>query len=853
MEVQEFLTKLEGVTKASTGWSARCPAHQDHNASLSVGEGEDGRILVKCHAGCSTESVVSAMGLKLSDLFAEASRNLPPRPAKNHRGRGRLVATYDYLTKDGEPLVRVLRYDPKSFSRQRPDGHGGWLWGGSENVAALYKWPELAKACAEHGTAYLVEGEKDTENLMRLGLTATTALGGASKWREEYADEFVGLSKLFVITDRDGPQNKYAGQVFANRESEAIRAKGVNVQTIVLPEEVDGDKIKDVSDFLQHGRGLAELEKALADAPAWEDYFATVASALNEQEEAEEKAARERAEAARNPENLSLMDFIRANYADPEHPEIAEVVSALTRWLDAQGRFFNVDGELRYYYRAGNRFFDTLSREWIAWLFRQLPDFGQTGKIGREITASFSKTPLALDAPSTIKVEARRYWDAIDEAVYISNGPESMYKVTKDEIRELRLGEEGVFMQATLAPWRLVEDPLDPLELDVFRDMSCAESQKRLAMLWTYTLPFNQKRKPILLFHGEVGSGKTMAAQAFQALFGLPPQSFAPTRRNEDAFDVFCNEGGIGIVDNVDDAVPWLGNALDVASTGTGNTRRQLYTTKDSTLLRPLSALILTSADATFAGRASTADRILAIEFKRVKRPPKDAALFDEISKNRNRLMSFVARTIQGALRQPVPSDGINARHPDFGLMAQRLGTALGWTDVPKILRGAEDRKELLAIDNDTKYLGPLYEFMAQRGKGWKGDARMLLSDMKGTMLFSENEERNLYPNALGRRITKAWHSLEKILRAKRVDMGHRRIVYTFYPPVEQDEAQQAATGTQGPSTPSQAPAHTSAPSRPQTTPAGAAPGEPRAGLRDKQFDLVEFPIRPWTEADRLA
>jgi hypothetical protein len=217
MEIQEFLTKLDGVTKVSTGWSARCPAHQDHNASLSVGEGEDGRILVKCFAGCSTESVVSAMGLKMSDLFPEESRRLPPRPARKGRGRGRVIATYDYHAKDGTALVRVLRYDPKSFSRQRPDGHGGWISGGTNNVAALYKWPELAKACAEHGTAYLVEGEKDVENLTSLGLTATTALGGASKWREEYADEFVGLSQLIVITDRDGPQNEYAGQVFANR------------------------------------------------------------------------------------------------------------------------------------------------------------------------------------------------------------------------------------------------------------------------------------------------------------------------------------------------------------------------------------------------------------------------------------------------------------------------------------------------------------------------------------------------------------------------------------------------------------------------------------------------------------
>ena len=427
-----------------------------------------------------------------------------------------------------------------------------------------------------------------------------------------------------------------------------------------------------------------------------------------------------------------------------------------------------------------------------------------------------------------------------------------MYRITAAEIAELRLGDAGVFMQSTLAPWHPVDDTLDPLELDVFRDLSCSEGQKRLAMLWAYSLPFNQKRKPILLFHGEIGSGKTMAAQALQAMYGLPCHSFAPTRRNEDAFDVFCNEGGIGIVDNVDDAVPWLGNALDVAATGTGNTRRILHTTKDAVLLRPLSALILTSADATFAGRASTADRILAIEFKRVERPPKDAALFDQIAANRDRVMSFIARAIQRALRQPVPADGINKRHPDFGLVAQRLGAALGWRDVPAILMDAEARKELLAFENDTKYLGPLYEFMARRDTEWAGDARALLAAMIADQLFSENEERNLYPNALGRRITKAWHSLEKIFRAERRDKGHRRIEYTFYPPDEQTEAQPANAGTQGTPTPPQTPTPAPAPAI-QPPLFEAAPSEPRDGGSYKRFDTNEFPIRPWTEADRLA
>jgi hypothetical protein len=45
--IEEFLTRLQGVKQGGSGWTARCPAHEDREASLSVGLGDDGRILVK--------------------------------------------------------------------------------------------------------------------------------------------------------------------------------------------------------------------------------------------------------------------------------------------------------------------------------------------------------------------------------------------------------------------------------------------------------------------------------------------------------------------------------------------------------------------------------------------------------------------------------------------------------------------------------------------------------------------------------------------------------------------------------------------------------------------------------------
>lgn len=59
---------------------ARCPAHDDRSPSLSVREGADGRALIWCHAGCDTEAVIAALGLRWSDLFPPGHRNARPSP-----------------------------------------------------------------------------------------------------------------------------------------------------------------------------------------------------------------------------------------------------------------------------------------------------------------------------------------------------------------------------------------------------------------------------------------------------------------------------------------------------------------------------------------------------------------------------------------------------------------------------------------------------------------------------------------------------------------------------------------------------------------------------------------------------
>lgn len=72
MSADALLSRLENVKRTGAGrWIARCPAHDDGRASLSIREIEDGRILLHDFAGCSVEDVLSAVGLNMADLFPE--------------------------------------------------------------------------------------------------------------------------------------------------------------------------------------------------------------------------------------------------------------------------------------------------------------------------------------------------------------------------------------------------------------------------------------------------------------------------------------------------------------------------------------------------------------------------------------------------------------------------------------------------------------------------------------------------------------------------------------------------------------------------------------------------------------
>ncbi len=261
MTIQDVLSRLTDARQTGDGqWESRCPGHADNRASLSIGQGDDGRLLVCCHAGCETKDVLAKIGLTLSDLM----------PSGNGDGRAdvkpRIVATYDYRDKNGELLFQACRREPKGFFQRQPKSGGGWAWNLQGVRRILYRLPELLAADPTE-PVFVVEGEKDVDRLVGLELVVTCNSGGASKWRDEYNESLRGR-QVVILPDNDAPGRKHGDQV-----ARALQGVAASVKVLALPGLAEKS---DASDWLDAGGTAEELMRLADETPEWEPSEPTV-------------------------------------------------------------------------------------------------------------------------------------------------------------------------------------------------------------------------------------------------------------------------------------------------------------------------------------------------------------------------------------------------------------------------------------------------------------------------------------------------------------------------------------------------------------------------------------------------
>jgi RecA-family ATPase len=196
-----------------------------------------------------------------------------------------IVATFSYTDEVGDELFQVVKFDPKDFRQRRADGRGGYVWSVKGVRQVPYRLHELQERLGLGNPIFIVEGEKDADNLWKINAPATTNAGGAGKWRPEL-NEYFANADVIIIPDFDPPKRDpktnevmkhedgrpmCPGQDHAQDIAEALVKVARSVRVIELWKYWPSMPSKgDVSDWLAKGDGsLDRLYEIAEQTPLW--------------------------------------------------------------------------------------------------------------------------------------------------------------------------------------------------------------------------------------------------------------------------------------------------------------------------------------------------------------------------------------------------------------------------------------------------------------------------------------------------------------------------------------------------------------------------------------------------------
>jgi hypothetical protein len=223
--IKKLLSNFDGVKKIGENkWKVKCPAHTDTNPSLSITL-KNKRILIKCHAGCKTEDILSAKGLSWSDLYlnkkSESVLNTIPNSLQ-HRNSGCCIKDYAKIKRLPTKYLKELGLSDKQYSgntsliipykgndgqvtairyRTNLTGDDRFKWKQGAKVSMYGLW-KLAKITSDEFTV-LVEGESDCHTLWYHGIPAL-GLPGATNFNDTRDATYLKRFKtIYVVIEPD--------------------------------------------------------------------------------------------------------------------------------------------------------------------------------------------------------------------------------------------------------------------------------------------------------------------------------------------------------------------------------------------------------------------------------------------------------------------------------------------------------------------------------------------------------------------------------------------------------------------------------------------------------------------------
>ncbi len=754
-----------------------------------------GSVLDLCMKVEGLQSIKEAATV-LGDRF-----HLAPKPCGGHSSKWREIAQYNYCDENEKPLYCKVRYEYEEngehkkktpYYRLNVDGSRGEK-GMGNHQHVLYRLPEIIKAVRDDARIFIVEGEKDVDNLHALGFTATSS----KEWKNKkngarFADYFRGASRILIIADHDD-EKQGTGQQIALAVRDALSQVGITSSIAYVGIG------KDASDWIEAMRkdGLSDDDirqkfHDLADNPpewTWTaatslakdnddppprfgelmpdssdtdyptfigkakmpdgDYYSFKVSAANDTLYAAVLKAKKSVLNAHTKAHIGDKNFKGLQQRDLTEVQLMSVAM----WLRSLGCFYlNAETrrieDLLYFNRKSGRLLQMASDEFSAWVsngarinradkeYQRLTTFLQDA--GMDTAVSEEATPQAF--------VARR-----DNVIYISNGESNIVRCKDGKCELVRNGSDGILFPCkyTLKEWRLLSDDqqvCDPFETTMqFNDLAYSEWYcKYLLRAWYLNLFACHANHTPLLLTGDRNSGKSATARAIRAMGGFPTREAGIDPKKEEDFWVAVNGKGVLFFDNIEEEImsaKWLPSAIEKVTTGGGKEVRKLYT-HESTNYKATSNIIFASKIPYYAANEGVAHRFVIVNLNASICRYRGDELLNEVLERRDESMTWTARTIAKALITTIPMPpNVNERYPDFGEFTLKCATVLDdYANTLKALQCGELEKSRIVLINDRE-ANDIYRFLREKNGTWEGELQEIAHWVNADSLPSTNTD----------------------------------------------------------------------------------------------------------------
>lgn len=514
----------------------------------------------------------------------------------------------------------------------------------------IYRLPEILGADPSQ-VVFVVEGEKDVNNVWRLGMIATTNPGGTGDGKLWDAPSFLEPLRgrnVVILPDNDEPGRKHAARV-----ARSLHGCARSVKILALPNlPAKGD----VSDWIEAG-GTRENLQTLGTATApW-------APSPTAQGEARSNDGDVREERER-PTQARLLVALAQGHAD------------LFKTADYEAYATIRDGETLAVRSKGFRSF--LVGKFFATYDKTPSSLGL-----KEATDTLETLALVGGVTRTTFLRV----GAEDDRLFVDLGDPSrrIVEVSRGAWRVVAPESVAIRFRRT-SSMRPLPNPArggDINDLRRFLNVGDEEWRWRLLLPWLLFAFLPRGPFPVLVLQGEQGCAKSTTAKVLRALID-PSQ--APLRlppRDEDKLIVCAKSSWVLAFDNLSGMPLWLSDCLCCLATGTAQSKRALYTDDEEHIIEATRPVIVNGID-DMTARPDFASRALTVDLPQIREDQRqeESEFWANFASAQPAIvgaaLSVVADILAIRDKVSLPAKPRMADFARFGVAAERV---LGWPD----------------------------------------------------------------------------------------------------------------------------------------------------------------------------